>query len=373
MDDNLKKLSDEEEALLREFEEERSRARSSMNTDIREELKQELAEQVKESMEMEMKGGVEQQVKQAFESAVDIEVEKALSVEDMKKQIEAEVRKKIEDETRERLKKEMEENIRKEVEEREKGKKDELLKKIQAFKYLEDEMRQEQEKDAKEKEKLIEELKQKESALKETDPALREKLKEELKKELEEERLRKKEELLRKIETAKEQSKKEESNKPGFSQNEKVTILQIFEESQNVMNSILSARLSKKEVDSVFYDALLRALDRHPAVLKRVMYDKTGNPMPGGMLNTSRLIANTDMLEAKDEEQRAPKMFEALRAVFEERLAMIEKLTSADIRNKIALDTLNHMKKSMSRKGYGIKTESIFIKQIFPSVLPGAR
>lgn len=363
-----KKLTDEEEALLREFEEERRTARGSVAREVHQELKEAIEEQVKEVMEREVQGGMEAQVKKEVEMAMDIAVEKAVSKEEMQKQMEDNLRKKIEEETRAKLQKEIEEKIRKEVEEREKQRKEELLKKIQALKQLEDEIKNEKEKESRERQELQQKLQAMEysagNTKQQNEEELKEKLREELKKEMEEERQKKKEALLQKLETTKQAAAAVQPK--GLDHNEKVIILQLFEESQLVMSTFLNTRLSKKDVENMFVKSLMTGQNKYPGVLKRVMYDKEGNLNPAGSINASRIIANTDMLPMA-EEKKSAMFFEALHFIFEERVIAMEAATSYDIKNNIISDVLNQMRKSITRKGYTPKVESIFIKQVFPS------
>lgn len=363
-----KKLTEEEEALLREFEEERKVARGNVAQEVHQELKEAIEEQVKEVMEREVQGGMEAQVKKEVEMAMDIAVEKAVSKEEMQKQMETELRNKIEQETRAKLQAEIEEKVRKEVEDREKQRKEELLKKIQALKQLEDEIKTEKEKESKEREEMQRKLQEMEysagNTKQQNEDELKEKLREELKKEMEEERQKKKEALLLKLENTKQAAVAAQPK--GLDHNEKVIILQLFEEAQLVMSTFLTTRLPKKDVEAMYLKTLMSGQEMYPDVLKRVMYDKTGNLTPSGAINASRIIANTDMLTLA-EEKKSARYFEALRFIFEERVIAMEEATSYDIKNNIISDVLNQMKKSITKKGYNPKIESIFVKQVFPS------
>jgi hypothetical protein len=282
--------------------------------------------------------------------------------------MEDDLRKKIEKETRASLQKEIEEQIRKEVEEREKQRKEELLKKIQALKQLEDEIKLEKEKESKEREELQRKLQEMEysagNTKQQNEDELKEKLREELKKEMEEERQKKKEALLLKLENTKQAA--EAAQPKGLDHNEKVIILQLFEEAQLVMSTFLATRISKKDVEVMYLKTLNLGQNQYPDVLKRVMYDKAGSLVANGTINASRIIANADMLPMS-EEKKSARFFEALRFIFEERVIAMEAVTSYDIKNNIISDVLNQMRKSITRKGYNPKIESIFVKQIFPS------
>ena len=131
------------------------------------------------------------------------------------------------------------------------------------------------------------------------------------------------------------------------------------------MSTFLSTRLTKKDVESMYLKTLMAAQGQFPDVLKRVMYDKTGNIIATGIINASRIIANTEMLPVP-EDKKSSRFFESLRCIFDERVAAMETATSADIKNNILNDVLNQMKKSITKKGYNPKIESIFIKQVFP-------
>jgi hypothetical protein len=364
------KLTEEEEQLLREFEQERQKQKLQVEREVHQELKEDLAEQVKDVMEKEIAGGIEAEVRKEVEMEMDIEVEKAINVEEMKKKLEEEIRKKIEQETREKLQKEIEEKIRKEVEEREKQRKSELIKKIQALSLYEEELRKQRESEIKETEKSINESLQKQQE------ELKNKLKEELKKELEEERRKKKEALLQRLD-----SSIQVSSSPSdkiLNHNEKIIILQLFEESQLVLSTLLTARLNKKDVESIFYRTLTIVANNYPEILKRSMYDKNGNQLPGGILNTSRVIANVELMNVTEnksseesivaEEKATSKFLEALKAIFIERLITVEKLTNSDIKNKLYSDVMNQMKKSIMKKGYGTKISNMFFNNVFPDI-----
>ncbi|MCX8093148.1 MAG: hypothetical protein N3E50_03165 [Candidatus Goldbacteria bacterium] len=372
------KLTEEEERLLKEFEEERRRRKKELEDEVHQELKDVLAEQVKDVMEKEMVDGIEAQVQKEVEMAMNIEVEKAISIEEMKKKIEDEIRRKIEQETRERLQKEIEEKIRREVEEREKQRKSEVIKKIKALSLYEEELRKQRENEEKEKEQLINKIKEAEKSLQESleqkEKELREKLKEELRKELEEERQKKKEALLQKLNAS--TSSNISDTEKILNHNEKIIMLQLFEESQFVLSTLLSTRLNKKDVESVFSKTINVVADNYPEILRRSMYDKNGNPLPSGVLNISRIIANVELInigenksleESKIAEEKITLRFlEALKTLFSERLRSIEKITNSEIKNKLFFDVINQMKKSIMKKGYSAKITEMFFNQVFP-------
>jgi hypothetical protein len=381
--DEDKKLTEEEEALLAEFESERVRAKTDMDADIHKELKEQLAEEVKEVMQKEMMGGIEEEVKEVLmysmeaaqpsvpEAAAAPAPAAGLPAED-------EIRKKIEEEMRLKIQAELEDKIRKEIEEREKQKKEELLKKIQALKKLEEEGRQRAEEEKAREEKIRQEVEEREKQKREEllakikdleqkggsdKKALEEELRENIRKEMEAERQRKKDELMKKLEAVKPAAADDGG---AVSSDEKLILLQLFEEAQRVMYSYLTMRLSRKDIEFMYTESVETATDKHPEILKRALYDKNGNPMPGAALNISRIVANVNMLQLPDD-KKARKMVEALHAVFDERLVKIEVKTSNDIKNKMITDLLAAMKKSIIKKGYNPKIESIFMKQIVPS------
>ncbi len=372
------KLTEEEEQLLKEFEQERQKQKLQIENEVHQELKDVLAEQVKDVMEKEIAGGIEAEVKKEVEMAMDIEVEKAIGIEEMKKKIEEEIRRKIEQETREKLQKEIEEKIRKEVEEREKQRKSEVIKKIQALSLYEEELIKQRKNEEKEKEQLISKIKETEQSVNESlqqkERELREKLKDELRKELEEERQKKKEALLQKLD-ATIQVPASDADRI-LNHNEKIIMLQLFEESQLVLSTLLSARLNKKDVELIFFRTLTIVANDYPEILKRSMFDKNGKTLPGGMLNASRVIANVELIDVVgnktpeeikiSEEKVTSRFLEALKSLFRERIESIEKLTSPDIKDKLFSDVMNQMKKSIMKKGYGTKISGMFFNQVFP-------
>ncbi len=348
------KLTEEEEKLLAEFENERRSARENLDTEIRDEVKNELTEEVKEVMEREAQGGIEQEVEEKLKTYAGI-----------KKQAEEDIRKKIEEETKEKIRKETEEKIRREIEERERAKKEELLQKIQNLKKIEEEKEMWAEEIKKEARKEAEKSFSADSgeAQKETEEEMRVRMKKELLREIEEERKRKKEELLKKLSGDK---KEAPAGKPGISQDENVIILQLFEESQRMMSVFLAKRLKQKEVDSIFKATLAAAVEKFPGILRKSVYDFRGELTKTGELNTSRVISNVKALPAPPE-KRPEMMFEALRFIFAERVRKMEAKTSGDIKKQIMGEVTDKMKKSIERKGYGPKIVSIFIKRIIPA------
>jgi len=287
----------------------------------------------------------------------------------VRKQVEEDIRKQIEEETKEKLRREMEENIRKEIEERERLKKEELLQKIQTLKCIEDEKKMWAEDQEQLKEKLKEEVKQEmeqeKQKEKESLEEARERMKDELKKEIEEERKKKKEALLEKLKGVKKEGDAIETGEKGLGHDDKVVIMQLFEESQRMMSTFLVTRLNQAEVEKMYTKTLVKVADANPGILKRSMYDMSGNPTKGGILNVKRVLANVNGL-VDPEEKKGPKLFEALRKIFDERVIEMEIATSTDIKNKIMSDVINKMEKSIERKGYGLKIKSIFMKQIIP-------
>lgn len=376
--DEEKKLTEDEEALLLEFERERNRAKSDMDADIRKELKEQLAEEVKEVMQKEMQGGIEEEVKEALIYSMEAAQDSAPAALASASK-EADIRKRIEEEMRLKIQGELEEKIRKEIEEREKLKKEELLKKIQALKKLEEESKMWAEEEKAREEKIRKEIEEKEkhkreellAKIKELEQkggpdkkALEEELRESIRKEMEGERVRKKEELMKKLEAVKMPAPTQDGG--AVTADEKIILLQLFEESQRIMYSYLTMRLNRKDIETMYNESVETVTDRYPEILKRALYDKNGNQMPGAALNTSRITANVNMLQLP-EDKKAGKMIEALRAVFDERLAGIEKKTGNDIKNKMLSDLTAAMKKSITKKGHNAKIESIFMKQLVPS------
>jgi len=361
-----KKLSDEEERLLAEFEQERSLAKKQMESEVREEIRNELADEVREVMEKEVHGGIDDEVQARLKEHFDL-----------RKKVEEDLRKQIEEETKEKLQQEIEEKLRKEIEERERLKKEELLQKIQALKKLEEEKEMWAEEIKKEAVKELEKNSvPKEPAAeekKETEEEMKKRLKEELLKEIEEERKKKKEALLQKLSGVREAA---ESTKPaagGLGHDEKVIILQLFEESQRMMNVFLVKRLNRQDVDAVYVKTLEKAAEKFPDVLRKTMYDMKGDAAKNGAINTSRAMSNVNSLPLA-EDKKPRKMFEALKFLFEERVIQMELKTSPEIKNQVIAEVLDKMKKSMERKQYAPKIQSIFLKQIMPdTALPQGR
>ncbi len=377
--DEDKKLTEEEEALLREFENDRKKASSDMDADIHKELKEQLAEEVKEVMQKEMQGGIEEEVKEVLMYSMEAAEAAAPAAAPAAVSSEQEMRKKIEEEMRHKIQAELEDKIRKEIEEREKQKKEELLKKIQALKKIEEESKLWAEEEKAREEKIRQEIEEKEkikreellSRIKDLEQkggpdkkALEEELRGNIRKEMEEERLRKKEELMKKLESVKQPAPASDGGE--VTSDEKIILLQLFEESQRIMYSYLTMRLNRKDIEMLYTDSVETATDKYPEILKRALYDKNGNPMPGAALNISRITANVNMLQLP-EDKKARKMIEALHAVFDERLIKIEIKTSNDIKNKMVSDLIAAMKKSIVKKAYNPKIESIFMKQLVPS------
>jgi len=358
------KLTPEEEQLLREFEEERRKAKEAMEKNVREEIKSELAEEVKELMERQTGDAIEKEVKEKIE-------------QEAREKIEKELREKLEDELKEKLKKELEEKIKKEIIEKEKQKREEILKKIMAFKQIEEEelkekVRQEvQQEEERKKQELMQQLKelkmQEEEKKKMMEEELKEKIKEQLKNEIEAERAKKKQELLAKLEKVKQESAQFAQKLTGANLNmEEITsILNLFNEAQEILMVLLTGRLDEKDVYNIFLKTAFSSSKKYYDILGKVFTDKNGKMLEKGKINIQQILNNYGVLK-ETVEIKNKKLLLALRDILDERLIAIELATSLDIKNSILSDFFQRLDKLVKFSKYKKEIVDIFIKQVIP-------
>jgi hypothetical protein len=415
-----KKLTDEEEALLREFEEERSKQNALMDREVQDEVKRELADEIKSVMEKEVEGAMTTQVNRAVEEEMNSQIKQevefgvigekttVIDAQTMRREMEAELRGKIEEETRikfeeefrkrleeearkkvEETRVEIEAKIRKEMEEKEKIKKEEILKKLHVFKQMDDEklkLRDEElkiqikeemtkeieERDRKRKEEILKKLLLIEKVETETkhlqEEEMKTKMKDEIKKEMEEERARKKQEILSRLDSVKTQSLEfqQKLNEVTLNYNEMSSMIQLFEEAQEVFLLILSGKTGKKAAQTIFFRAVLEAEKKMPEVLKRVITDKNGNLKNDGILEAARLIANINALQM-GEPEKAAKFTAGLREIFDGRIIAAEVATNLEIKHAMVSDLITKIKQMMQKGAFGKKINDLFMSQVVPN------
>jgi len=409
-DEEIKaKLTEEEEELLREFEEERKKMNSVMEKEVKEEVKQRLAEEIKEVMVKEAQGGMEEEVMKELEEAMKIEAQEVTaelidreikgkademiekqtaipkeqpeSTEEMKARIEAELREKLEKEIKEKIeaearkkaeesRKEIEQKIRKELEDEEKRKKEEILKKLQVLKQMEEDKKAEEEKHKKEEmlKQFMELKKEDDEKRAQQESELREKMKEQLRMEIEEERKRKRQEILNKLDAVKQESETMQKSLLSLkmSNDEKTAMLTLFEECQRVFLDLFSIRGERKKAEILFLKAGNAAALKNIDVLKKVFFDKDGKQRENGSIEIPRFLSNINALTVP-EEDKSRMLFKALREIFDERLIAVETATNIEIKDSVLSDLLRRLDKITARAAQSKRVKDLFMENVVPN------
>jgi hypothetical protein len=391
MDSENKKLTDEEEALLREFEAERIKQKAQLDAEVKNEVRRELADEIKSVMEKEAAGAIKNDVEKAVNEEMDSQVRHevetvVIDAEQMRREMETELRGKIEAETRVKLEEEfrkkievearkrveesraeIEEKIRKEMEEKEKTRKEDILKKINVLKKMDDEKPDDEEaQTGAAKEEILRDIpggQVKDKQLQEDE--MKNRIREQLKKEMDEERARRKQDILKRLEAI-DSKNNVAPTKPGdivLNYNEMTSLILLFEESQKAFFNILVSKTDKKEAQSVFFKSVLSAEKKMPDVLKRVIIDRAGNLKHDGSPEAARIIANINAIDVNDAE-KAKKLAAGLRVIFEERLNAAQSATTPEIKGIMTVQLADKIKSIVLKATCGKKVSDIFLSQV---------
>lgn len=376
-------LTDEEEALLREFEEERrgknpekdlkqpasepapGNSASATEADVRQ-LRALIEEEMRAKIENELRSKIELELRIDLADRIRAEIEP-----DIRKQVEAEMRVKYEDimkdvekveadvalrekEMRKKIEAELEARIRRDLEFERNKKQEEIIKKLE----------------------MIEGIEAKNARLQEEE--IKKSLKEEMKKEIEEEREKKKADLLKKLETAQkstmaEQLQKEKVRKDTQKQgaviiahSEKLVLLRLFEETQKILMELMTAYMAAKKVEAIFVKSVEKAEKKNPEVLKKASVDKDGKNRHDGSVEVARVLSNVNALPG-GEEKKSLMFFKALQDIFDERIIEAETATDLETKDKIMSALLTKVDRVFAKSEFNRKMGNYFMEFIVPN------
>ncbi len=194
-------------------------------------------------------------------------------------------------------------------------------------------------------------------------------VREKLRKEMEEERARKREEVLKKLEGVKEPEA--ELKKTTFEQtitnySEKISLLQIFEQSQNIFKNLLSKLIKRTPVETMFLKTLEKVMLKYPDVLRKADHNQYNKIRVDGSIEIGRVAANINAINMP-EKQKEEKFFKALHDVFEERLIATELAVGIATKDEIISKLLLQMDQVFEMKKFPQRLKDIFIEKIVPS------
>jgi hypothetical protein len=372
---NSSALTEEEEALLREFEVERAQQKNDpsaagekqlqQDTDINE-LRRMIEEEMREKIGAEMRAKIEAQLRVDLAAEIRAEIEP-----DIRKQVESEMRERYgelmtqvegveaevaghEQDLRRKIEAELETRLRRELELERNKKQEEILKKLEK----------------------IESIEFKTSEI--TEKELRSRMKADIMREIEEERQRKKEELLKKIEMNQKASAqlemqrekvRHEQQKEGataVTHTEKLVLLRLFEDTQKILHELMGSYLTTKKVEHIFSVSVTNAVKKNPDVLKKINLDRDGKPKQDGSIEVARVLANVNALEVS-EDKKSMLFFRALRDIFDERVVEIETAIDVETREKIVSELLNRINRIFGKNEYNKKMGAYFMDFIVPN------
>ncbi|HPN64333.1 MAG TPA: hypothetical protein PK247_03900 [Candidatus Goldiibacteriota bacterium] len=381
--ENSAVLTEEEEALLREFEEERREKSPAPEPQKEEPARQNSGSskateadvtELRRLIEEEMRAKIENELRSKIELELRVDMADRIRAEiepDIRKQVEAEMRVKYEDimkdvekveadvalrekEMRKKIEAELEARIRRDLEFERNKKQEEIIKKLE----------------------MIEGIEAKNARLQEEE--IKKSLKEEMKKEIEEEREKKKADLLKKLETAQkstmaEQLQKEkvrtDTRKQGaviIAHSEKLVLLRLFEETQKVLMELMTAYMAAKKVEAIFVRSLEKAAKKNPDVLKKASVDKDGKIRNDGSVEVARILSNVNALSG-GEEKKTLMFFKALQDIFDERIIEAETGTDLETKDKIMSALLAKVDRVFAKSEFNRKMGNYFMEYIVPN------
>lgn len=160
-------------------------------------------------------------------------------------------------------------------------------------------------------------------------------LREKIKLEIEEERKIKRKELLQKLEESSKIScpePAEEKQELLLNFNEKLSLINLFEQTQKVLALMLSKLIKRVPIEKMLCKTLEKAIEKHPDILKKVNYNQYSKIKTDGSLEVGRLAANLNGLNLS-EDKKTDKLFNVLHEIFEERLIALELALGIDTKN----------------------------------------
>jgi hypothetical protein len=314
-------------------------------------------------------------------------------VDEAKKHLEQETRVKIEEEAKKRVeeaKKEIEAAIRKEHSESLKQKNEELERKLETLKKIEEtqkpvditaikeklreELRAEmQEGDKNRQQEALQKIKQAQEEAKKQkeaqEQALRDRMKEQIQRDMEEEKEKKKKEMMEKVAPAiaEPAAPAEKLGEAKLSQEEKVMLASMLEESMSLLVLFFSARTGKVKSDFIKLSirSLVDAARKDPDYLKKALIDAGGGLLNDGTFDKLKLVTLANGVSF-DEAKRAEKLCHVMKLIFEERLAAIEQISSPAIKAKIMNDFTTSVRKITGNPKYNRRVEALFLNYVVP-------
>ncbi len=201
---------------------------------------------------------------------------------------------------------------------------------------------------------------------------IEEEMREKLRKEMEEERARKREEVLKKLENVKTEKEKVSQEPSITNYSEKISLLQVFEQSQNIFKKLLSKLIKRTLVETMFLKTLEKAMSKHPDVLRKADHNQYNKIRVDGSLEIGRVAANINALYMP-EKQKEAKFFTALYDIFEERLIATELAVGIATKDELISKLILQMEQVFEMKQIPNKLKDIFMEKIFPSttIKPG--
>lgn len=197
-------------------------------------------------------------------------------------------------------------------------------------------------------------------------------MRDKIKSELEQERARKKEETLRKIDVLKKESVAAAAAAAAaapqglvLSYGEKMSLINMFEQTQKMLGAILSKFMRRTPVDTMFLKTLDKCIEKHQAVLKKTDTNQYGKVRADGSLEVARLASNLNALSGP-EDRKNEAFFKALKDIFEDRLIATELALGIETKDDILSNLLMQMDKVFGKKEYSGRLKDIFHEKIVP-------
>jgi len=197
-------------------------------------------------------------------------------------------------------------------------------------------------------------------------------MREKIKQEIEQERARKKEETLRKIDVLKKESddaaKAAAMAAPAglvLDYSEKMSLINMFEQSQKMLGMILSKFMRRAPVDTMFLKTLDKCIEKYQDVLKKVDMNQNGKVRTDGSLEVARLAANLNAMYMP-EDRKNERFFKALKDIFEDRLIAIELALGIETKDEILSSLLMQVEKIFGKREYSGRLKDIFHEKIVP-------
>jgi hypothetical protein len=146
---------------------------------------------------------------------------------------------------------------------------------------------------------------------------------------------------------------------------EKMSLINMFEQSQRVFSGLLNRLMRKNAVETMFLKTLEKCIERHTDVLKKTDSNQYGKLRQDGTLEVARLAANLNAMYMPEAEKTG-KFLDALHDVFEERLLAVELALGIETKDEVLSNLLAQAEKIFGKKGYSQRLKVIFSGRIVP-------